>query len=199
MIHIIYPSRPACIQHYAADWRDNPVQYNNILHSCRNWGRIPIYQENIKIRVSNQLLSPYSATHVLNEETTNMFPASVTSTGNVTWSVTTSFENSCTLNMYTFPFDRQHCALEFGNLVHNWWDVDLTSDSSRVCTRDMFENKEFTWVLPIMTSWHGCKNYAGDKNSFWKSFYQNDCRRIWICHGIWSKASTRIDFTFYIV
>ena len=59
--------------------------------------------------------------------------------GRVDWHVAGSFESSCDLNMYKFPFDTQTCSLEFGSLVHVISVLRLTA---------MVDFVEFTFYVP---------------------------------------------------
>ena len=74
------------------------------------------------------------------------FPSWVLATGQVVWAPSGTFESSCDLNMYNFPFDSQKCSLDFGNMIHLESSVRLFVETDSPINLDFFvPSKEFRY------------------------------------------------------
>ena len=73
------------------------------------------------------------------------FPCSVFFDGRVEWYVAGSFDSSCDLNMYKFPFDNQTCSLEFGSLIQVNTALRLNALVDFVDFTFYVPNKEFRY------------------------------------------------------
>ena len=86
--------------------------------------------------------SHYSANKVVDPDW-KLYPCSILPSGMVIWTPSAAFSSSCDLNMYKFPFDKQRCSLNFGNLVHRESAVQLYASTDSVQLAFYVPSKEF--------------------------------------------------------
>lgn len=85
----------------------------------------------------------HSAKEPLDPNWDNDYKALLLATGNIGWLLSGSFESSCDLDMYKFPFDTQECNLDFGNLLHMAEMVNLRTVNQTIDMSSYIESREF--------------------------------------------------------
>ena len=89
------------------------------------------------------LISFYCRITESQEDHLTLFPALVTSEGNVTWMTQRIFVTYCDLDLQLFPWDKQKCFLTLGSWIHNEDRLEIFNLSHKADTNHYYASGEW--------------------------------------------------------
>lgn len=72
-----------------------------------------------------------------------LYPASVSSNGDIAWLIPRIFHSSCVLDVTIFPWDEQTCYLHFGSWVYDGTKLDIYNRTAEIDTSSYTPHGEY--------------------------------------------------------
>ncbi len=104
-------------------WSDNKLAWNETEYNGLKSIRLPydvIWKPDIILYNNADALASLSSisTHVI-----------ILSNGDVTWLSSNMFKSSCSINVWSFPFDKQNCSLTFASWTYDGTGLNLLNNA----------------------------------------------------------------------